>query len=161
MRTSSTSGASLKYPSMITTWTPSRGREMSEPGGRKTDLDNKVRIAVVQAMVPYELRLGDLEKRQGLLLRAVFGDELAPGLKTRVEAIDGKVDQLLKTQEDRVEDWKRMSEYLDREEERQVVLRAVAKVGTRGWQVLVAVVGLVGTAVGLLGGLLALGIIKW
>ena len=135
---------------------------MSDTPRRKSpDIEAQVRVAVIQAFVPYELRLGDIEKRQALLYRAVFGDELVPGLKKQVEAIDGKVDQLLEQQEARIADWKRMGEFLDREEERQVVMRAVAKAGSRSWKAMVAIAGLLGTLVGLVAGLTALGVIKW
>jgi hypothetical protein len=63
---------------------------------RKEDMDNAVRYAIMQAMVPFQLRLERIEEVNSRLSRVVFGDELLPGLVTQMKDISGKLDTIMK-----------------------------------------------------------------
>lgn len=80
--------------------------DMTDPGRRREDADNAARVAVVAAMTPYESRLQSVERITEKLNRAVFGDDLAPGLIAQMKAINGKLDTLIDQSEARLNQWR-------------------------------------------------------
>lgn len=105
---------------------------------RKEDMDNAVRFAIMQAMVPFQIRLERIEADNGRLTRVVFGDELLPGLVTQMKDIGSKLDAILK-----------------QSNERQVLLRSL----TRTAEVTRWIVVFLGSVAGLIIALNALGVI--
>lgn len=105
--------------------------EMSEqpPGRRWGDIENAIRIAVIQAMTEVRLTIDRLDKRQEVLWNTIFGNpEIEqPGVVKRMSNIEGKLDRILDTHEQREADWKKMREFLEREEERQAVQSALSR----------------------------------
>lgn len=97
------------------------------------------------------------------LKTVVFG---APGVRSLVERIDGiegkiggmedKIDTLLDGQAQRETDWMSMRAFLAQERDRQAVLKAIQ----RHLGIAAAVLSATATLLGIVGGLVALGVIK-
>lgn len=128
---------------------------MTEELRRRDDIQTLVKIEVVQAMTSYTLTVARHESVLEQLQRAVFGDAAtgAPGLVKQLGDIGNKLDVLIQQQTTREEDWKAMREFLSREQDREVVLRAVAtslkRVG-QGFKIVAAGAAGIATIIGLL-----------
>lgn len=122
------------------------------------EIDVRVPPAVKQEMTPYRLTVEETARHTAQLMTVVFGSAAlgVRGMVERMSAMEGKIDKLIDGQEQRATDWKEMRAFLDQDHDRQVLMHGIRRLLV----VLVAILGTLGTLVGLLAGLVALGIIK-
>lgn len=87
----------------------------------------------------------------------VFGGPGVRGMVPRMDALETKIDALLDGQTQRETDWMTMRAFLAQERDRQAVLKAIQ----RHLGIAAAILSAIATLLGILGGLVALGVIKF
>lgn len=122
------------------------------------EISRQVPPAVTQALTPYRLIVEETQRDVSQLKTVVFGSPALGirGMVERMGAIEGLLRGLLDAQEKREEDWKAMRVFLDADEDRQAVQKALLLWARRAaWGL-----GVVATVLTILGALVSLGILK-
>jgi len=104
------------------------------------EIEARVPQAVRQAMVEYRLTLDETARNTAQLMTVVFGSPSlgVRGMVERMSALEGKIDTLIKGQEQREEDWKAMRDFLRDEKDRQVIQRAIRR-GVNGFNIIAGI----------------------
>lgn len=93
------------------------------------EIDARVPQAVRQAIAEYRLLLDETARNTSQLMTVVFGSPSlgVRGMVERMSALEGKIDTLIKGQEQREADWRAMREFLNADQERQALQRAIRR----------------------------------
>lgn len=93
------------------------------------EIDSRVPQAVRQAIAEYRMVLDETARNTAQLMTVVFGSPSlgVRGMVERMSALEGKIDTLIRGQEQREEDWKAMRDFLHAEKDRQVIQRAIRR----------------------------------